>query len=240
MNEIVIESLAQFTDFVETTLTDQSDVLFRGQGGDWPLLPSLVRQRPTHGDLLATEQSMLAEFQRHSVPHLHATPQTTWDWLALAQHHGLPTRLIDWSLNPLASLWFAVHRPTQGSGDGILWVLRPDPDDFADDTDKTVLQCTRHCVFAPRHLTHRITAQVGWFTVHKAWTEEPMFEPLDKSTVLAPKLTRIVIPRRKFAHLRFYLDRYGINNASVFPDLDGLCAHLRWKYFYLPDEEPTA
>jgi hypothetical protein len=110
MNAVTIESLAEFTKLIEETYLDQSDVLFRGQSADWPLLPSIARERLTDDPLVA-ERSMLEEFQRHSLPYLRSAPETVWDWMALAQHHGLPTRLIDWSLNPFASLWFVEVSP---------------------------------------------------------------------------------------------------------------------------------
>src|SRR6185295_8141945 len=135
-------------------------------------------------------------------------------WIALAQHHGLPTRLIDWSLNPLASLWFAVHEPPESDHDGVLWVLQPEPEDFATNADKMSLHAKRHMVFAPRHITGRIAAQGAWFTVHKGWKQQPAFEALEDSPDFAGRLTKLTIPRQRFAHLRFNLDRYGVNSAS--------------------------
>jgi hypothetical protein len=119
---------------------------------------------------------------------------------------------------------------------GVLWVFRPSDKDFAGDADKASLECRRHMVFAPTHTTERIAAQVAWFTVHKAWSKHPEFEPLERSPELSSKLMKVVIPADRFAHLRFHLDRYGVNNASAFPGLDGLCAHIKWKRCYISDE----
>jgi hypothetical protein len=235
MESVTVYSLAEFIKLIEETYSDQSISLFRGQSGDLPLLPSIARERLTD-DILTTERLMLEEFQRHSVPFLRIVPTTTWEWIALAQHHGLPTRLLDWSSNPLTALWFAVHRPTTEVRNGVLWVFRPSDEDFATDSDKNTLECRRSTVFAPKHLTERITAQVAWFTVHKAWSKHPSFEPLEKSREFGGKLTKIWIPGDRFAHFRFHLDRCGVNHASVFPGLDGLCAHIRWQRCYLRDE----
>jgi hypothetical protein len=179
---------------------------------------------------------MLEEFQRHSLPFLRVTPTTTLEWLALAQHHGLPTRLLDWSQNPFTSLWFAVNQPPSQGQNGVVWILRPTEEDFAGDSDKNTLECKRHMVFAPKDLTERITAQVAWFTVHKCWSGHPQFEPLEHSQEFGNKLTKILIPANRFAHLRFHLDRYAVNHASVFPGLDGLSAHIKWKWCFLSDE----
>jgi hypothetical protein len=235
MENIKINTLTEFTKLIEETFRDQSDVLFRGQPGDFPLLPSIARERLTD-DILAVEKSMLDEFRLHSLPFLKVLPSTIWEWAALAQHHGLPTRLIDWSLNPLTSLWFAVNKPSFPGLDGVLWILKPSEDDFPKKADLKSIQCKRHMVFAPKHVSERITSQVAWFTIHKAWSKQSIFEPMESSKEFESKLTKVIIPNSRFAHLRFHLDRYGINHASVFPDLDGLCAHIKWKRCYMPDE----
>jgi hypothetical protein len=86
------------------------------------------------------------------------------------------------------------------------------------------------------HVSERITAQVAWFTVHKNRAAPPLFEPLEDSREFGKKLTKIIIPARRFAHLRFHLNRYGVNPASVLPGLDGLCAQIYQNHFYLDDE----
>ena len=91
MDAMRIHSLADFTKLVEETCPDQEVTLFRGQSCDFPLLPAIARERLTD-DVLEAERLMLEEFQRHSAPFLRVVPATLWEWIALAQHHGLPTR----------------------------------------------------------------------------------------------------------------------------------------------------
>jgi hypothetical protein len=234
---VTVESLEAFTGFVERSFNGGSEVLFRGQPRDMPLVPSLARERLASGNLLDAERAMLDEFRRHSIAHLRVLPPTLWDWVALAQHHGLPTRLLDWTLNPLTSLWFAVRRPPHGNTNGVVWVLCPAADDYARDDEKDAFPTDRHRVYAPVHVSDRIIAQGAWSTIHHASSEPPHFEPFEESEEFGQKLIKVVIPPGRFAHFRTYLNRYGVNSASIFPGLDGICEYVRWKHFLVPDEK---
>jgi hypothetical protein len=238
MENITVQTLGEFTTQIENNFDKDNDVLFRGhEDSRWQLIPSIARGRRTR-DPTDSEIFMLERFQRQSLPFLKVdlNTLTLWDWMAIAQHHGLPTRLLDWSLNPFAALWFVVKKhPKEGVTNGAVWILQPEDEDVATDEEMNSIECERYRVFRPKHITERITAQVAYFTVHKK-LEETDFEPLEKSQQLKNRLVKIEIPANRFAHFRFHLNRFGVNSASVFPGLDGLCEYLRWTTFFLEDE----
>src|SRR5437764_765572 len=70
----------------------------------WTLTPSVARRR----EHLENELTMLKRFRQDAGPRLRDRPSDDWEWLFLAQHFGVPTRLLDWTENPLVGLWFAV------------------------------------------------------------------------------------------------------------------------------------
>src|SRR5579872_5540330 len=112
-NKFVIKSFKAFLDGIaeinaDSVKNDSTLILYRGQeNSTWNLLPKIGR-RGISTDFLSFEKSIISEFKRLGRTYLAADIlNNEWDLLALAQHHGLPTRLLDWSTNPLVALWFA-------------------------------------------------------------------------------------------------------------------------------------
>ena len=237
----LITSLSDYIKSVSPCLTDPQTILFRGQREDKPLLPKLARIKLSQS-LLEAEQSMMDAFKRRSVPYLRYRPETEWDWLAVAQHYGMPTRLLDWSANPLTALWFAVQYPAAKSErkenqNGVVWVLKPEAHYFANTTlDINIKKILHTQIYTPRHIASRIVSQLGWFTLHASSIVDPYFLPLEESESYKKSLTKILISGDSFAELRISLNGCGINNSSVYPGLEGLCKYIEWAYSYLDDE----
>lgn len=198
------------------------------------MLPRIARVRQK--DVLETEREMLAEFNREAIPHLQIIPENDWEWLAVAQHHGMATRLLDWTWNPLAALWFAVEKPPQEGINGVVWAFVVRDDEEIEDMDKSPLKQTVTRVYTPKSITSRITVQRACFTVHGYSGETKRFIPLEKNQRYKRRLTKLLIKEQSFHEIRFQLDRCGINNASLFPDLGGLCRHIEWTHLPLSDE----
>jgi hypothetical protein len=227
MKIIPISNWAEFHSAVQAT--DASFTIFRGvrDADGHKLIPSLGRLKPREWDsikrnkpeaLLFEEQQMFLKFKERAVAHLNRTPNDDWEWLALAQHHGLPTRLLDWTLNPLVAAWFAVEK--EFAGDSAVYICRVlrglGPDELAKQTPFGVSEVAR---FFPPHVSPRITAQAGLFTIHP----QPWESFTNKDNVIQ---LRIISDFRR--DLKKLLYRYGIHSQSLFPDLDGISRHLKW------------
>jgi hypothetical protein len=184
--------------------------LFRGQNTDKPLLPRIVRLAERKGIPFAKvtdlERTMLQRFRRESVPALGSIrAESDWELLSIAQHQGMPTRLLDWTANVLAGLWFAVSTdPPNNEAQGIVWVLEVDPANEktpAPTDDIFVLR--RTYVFQPFHLDRRIVAQSGWFSVHRYAQAKDSFLPLERHERYSQSLTRFVVDEARKVYRRF-------------------------------------
>lgn len=229
----MIRSLADFTNELEGKF-DGDEYLFRGQPDDSDLIPKLARLNLPN--ILGIEQILLEEFSREALPYLERPINNTWDILAMAQHHGLPTRLLDWSTNPLVALWFAVRENPRKDKNGIVWIYNTSINDSITSTTKPFSE-NRTKIFRPTHFTRRIIAQAGWFTCHTYREDKKLFIALNRSSLYKTKVQKLIIDPAYFQRLQWELDRCGINYSSMFPDLDGLCRKITWKHCQLDKTE---
>lgn len=239
MEEYGLKSFEQYIELVGSQSADKL-VLFRGQRTDEPLLPKVARLE-LRSDLETAERRMFEAFRRRSLPFLDQAPISQWDWLALMQHHGLATRLLDWTANPLAALWFATAKPPKKDKNdepqpGVVWIFKPADADMVDiDKSADPFQGARTRVFQPRHITSRIIAQFGWFTAHK-YIDGERFVSLENNRIYKKKLKKLIIKPEMFSELRAKLNRFGISSGVLFPDLVGLCDTIQWENSVLEDE----
>ena|SRR2546430_13426045 len=173
---------------------------------------------------------MLDRFKKESFPFLqNLRPDTDFDWLSIAQHYGLPTRLLDWTGNALAALWFAVASdPGPGVTEGVVWVLEVEPkNEKKPSRNESPFELNRTYIFQPFHIDRRIAAQVGWFSIHRYSEERGKFYALDNIKLYKPNIQRYPVPIAAFDKLRAELRLVGVTQATIFPDLAGLCAEIQ-------------
>lgn len=185
----ISELLVAIKNLSKSSFSFKKDLLlFRGQGVDKPLVPKIGRPEfhlafdPQFGKggwrlQPSREQAILEEFKRISLPYLgDLPPSNDWEWLSLAQHHGLHTRLLDWTSNPLVALFFAVEKPSTEAG--VVWgfhlwktsliitdqqIRNHSPFDLSK-LDKDGSPVT--LVLKPPIKSSRLSTQSGWFTIH--------------------------------------------------------------------------
>lgn len=241
MKEVELESIRDYLDLIRVHKDENmrngnlNDFVFRGQGADYPLIPKICRLKPK-GDLFQVERSLLREFKR-SNPLLvqQQSPLNDWDYLTLGQHFGLPTRLLDWSTSALTALWFAVSGHNSeclpGGAYTVVWILMPTDEDFAFEPDEIhpfELQHTK--IFRPRLIKQRINNQSGVFSVPSTQElQEHRF--MNENDCFDQKLIKVKIPTGCLADIRNDLNTLGVNAFSIFPELEGLCTFLQWRYF---------
>jgi hypothetical protein len=220
-----IKSTAEFFEAVES-MSGRLPI-YRGQGqSNWKLMPRIgrvfhFRASIDKGDnperVFAEEVVVLEDFKRRAIPFIQKLPEDNWQWLAMAQHHGLPTRLLDWTDNPLAAAFFAAYEQYQG--DSAIYVLDRKGIEIARKSESP-FSLTETKIFEPVHLTPSITAQAGLFTVHHKPEKEYENDHLE----------RWVLRSSCLIALASKVESFGVNYQSLFPGLDGLTKHLMHRF----------
>ncbi len=238
IDEIRITSLAEFINYIEERKPTDRMIIYRGQRkATWKLVPKLFRKSlpPWARDWLAVERTLMNMFRKQSISLLSVVPTHTIEWMAVAQHHGLPTRLLDWAENPLAALYFAVSDESADEHeDSAVWMGKFPATYLAENYDQ-LIQIAEGSVetvaFRPPFISTRISAQQSVFTFHPMPRTE-VFTPIEERESIYGWLCKFVIPNASRGTIKRQLDSAGVNHFTLFPDLDGLTRKLTWDVFY--------
>jgi hypothetical protein len=204
------------------------------------------------GGFVAHEKHLLTSFRKYAVERA-VSGDWVWNWLSLAKHHGLPTRLLDWSYSPYVALHFATHDFHEFDHDGAIWCvdypktneLLPPPLREILKADNANIFTTEMLVrvattldhfdalgndfvvfFEPPSLDERIVNQFALFSL-------PSSAKLSLEELLNRREStyrRIIIPAELKWEVRDKLDQANITERVLFPGLDGLSQWLK-RYF---------
>jgi hypothetical protein len=236
MSDIEISSIREFMTAIENDTIEYAGVpitkaqLYRGvpNNKEHKLIPSIGRDWKGTSDVLRNlEKGSLNEFKKRAIPYLNYHPKNDWEWLMLAQHHGLPTRLLDWTTNPLVALYFACTGDQHLSQNGVVYRRRGyelfQPENFTNETLPSPFYIDKNYLVFPPHISPRITAQAAVFVINKNPIEELQVNWVDKEDTNDKVLIKATAKKK----LLLQLHDLNINAGSLFPGLEGLCSQIK-------------
>jgi hypothetical protein len=260
VREVEVRSLGELIDQVTPEGPDpitgrrrDTSVYHGAPDADRHLLTSLDRLggvNPPHTKV-GLEEHILRNFARYSRPYVHQTTNE-WELMVTAQHHGVPTRLLDWTYSPLVAAHFATRGTLER--DRAIWRLDwmkvhrkfgfPELALLIQDLAEFVGRRGEFtpwrlidegdggkpfaCMIEPPTLDARISAQAAVFTLCSDTSRT--FDDFLATHGLLDALSRFVIPKDASSCVRDQLDIVGMDERRLFPDLDGVAAQLRRYY----------
>lgn len=258
MKEVRISSWGELTDCLYADSWKdglgrfRSDFVFRGlpAPAEAELRTSLMGLGGNYADL---EGHLLRNFRKYASRGV-VPADTVWNWLALAQHHGLPTRMLDWTFSPYVALHFVTAEVAHFAKDGIVWcvdfikakdclpqrladLLREEganvfTADLLEEAAHSLREFDRFAAepfpvfFEPPSLDERIVNQFALFSFMSSPTAA-LHDWLEGHPELA---RRIIVPRQLKWEVRDKLDQANITERVLFPGLDGLSRWLKRQY----------
>jgi hypothetical protein len=222
---------------------DITQMWYRGHSKrSYKLIPSIGRKHEYNGKYvecftLRQERNLLHRFRRRAYPHEERV-LNEWEALFLARHHGLPTRILDWTANPLVALYFACSEHVDEPAH--VWAIARIKDE---EYDLDIFDCIRRnigpleCykrseaikIIHPFYNSPRIVSQSGVFTLHsdpRRELDSYKDESFRKENLDIHCLICWDIKAEAKKDIIKELDNLGINRRTVYPDLDGLAKGL--------------
>jgi hypothetical protein len=220
---VVIRSVADLLEMIKRGDSGK-DWIFRGHSSSFWGLQAGVHRLINNAasdveSIVNKERSLLTEFKRRARIHLQAPPSSDWEWMVLAQHFGLPTRMLDWTENPLVALYFSVRDRQEVSNDGMLYAYRHGVQEIDIESSGDPFAIEQIELVRPPHLDQRVIVQRSIFTA-----EPPRY---DKRAGKASNLRYWYVSATHKTEIRRELTKLGISENSLFPGLASLAAEIK-------------
>ena len=218
MKSIEIKNFNELIEFI-SRYRKSASYKFRGQSDkEWKLVPNAGRTPFKNRD----DKELFKQWKRRAFAYISRENYDEWEILSIAQHYGVPTRMLDWTHNPLIATFFSCIE--NFDKDGALYTIKPDG--FINTKTMQPFELPNNTVafYQPLASNERIMNQFGYFSIHT----KPEIE-LDEKTGNST-LEKIIIPASIKKEIIFALNQFGINNLTIYPDLEGLSKHLTWFY----------
>lgn len=190
---------------------------FRGQSSsEYKLIPSIGRlfKEGQERVLIQYERDIFEDFKRKYSLFTDARPKNDKEFLFLAQHYGLPTRLLDWTFNPLIALFFACC--SNFEKDGVVFQCYPFSRQLFNEETDDIFTFPAITLLVPNMTDVRYKNQNGLFVLYpKPWAEA--FENVS---------TRYIIPSNCKRGILNKLEKMGFTRSFIMPSLDNLCKDI--------------
>lgn len=209
------------------------------------------------GEYDRVEPHLLRQFKKYAVNYIEQKGSGEWYWISMAQHYGLPTRVLDWTYSPQVALHFATANVEKSDRDGAIWLVNYKKiherayQKVSDHIKQTKLWILTEELmaqffpslkefselgsgmdaevffFEPPSIDQRLYNQFAYFSV----SSDPRLDLQDWLMQHPDTWKKIIIPAELKWEVRDKLDQSNISERVLFPGLDGLAAWLR-RYYY--------
>ena len=253
---IIVESWSHLQDVLYTDSWNKqlsryrSSYVYRGlEDSQYKLTTTLNRLGESH-----LEKHLLRNFRKYSQKQVQQEYRSVWNWLALAQHHGLPTRLLDWTYSPYIALHFTTADFAKYERDGMIWAVNyVDAKAYLPDQLSLVIKEEGSHIFTAEMLERAVSSLLELGRLKKddfaIFFEPPsiderivnqyaVFSMMSNPNIMISdwlkdkniRHFKIVIPAHLKWEIRDKLDQSNINERVLFPGLDGLATWLKRHY----------